>query len=285
MIKEHLKTAWRISSAEYYCWIRHTRIIILGVMLVFIHIQIILPLKSCARLMNEKLSYAEPFTAMSNSGAVCLIIPMLFLVLMAEFPEKTGVHLFYQIRCGKKTWIYGQTLFAAKASISLVLFLAVTSGLMCAGSGEWRMEFSHAVTHYTAAFPERSNDYVLRLLPENLYHQMTLGTAFFHTVILMLLSFLLLSMVLLLSSLYAKKNIGILADAFLIIAGTLTTSIKSKLMWLFPMAHTLPGVHYSKYFSQAIFPIEGSYIYLAAGSGILFLCCAVSAKKYQAGKV
>lgn len=284
MVRDKLVTAWHISLEEFYRWLRNSRLLILGVMLVFIHVQIIEPLKGCAQLMGEKLSYAEPFEALCNSGAICLAVPLLFLAMMADFPQKDGIDLFFQVRCSKKVWIFGQALFAFEASLFFVVFLAAASAVMLTGSGEWRMEFSHAITHYAAYFPEHSQDYVVRLLPESIYQQMTLQTAFCNTFILMLLMFFLLSMVLLFSALCSKKYIGIVVDIFFVVLGTATTALRLDAMWLFPMAHTLPEVHYEKYLSEMIFPMGLSYLYLAGAGTALFCGCMLIAKKYQAGK-
>ena len=281
---ESIRIIWHISFQEFCRWMRHSRLIILGVMLVFIHIQVIKPLKECAQLMESRLSFAEPFTVLGNSSILCLMIPLLFLALIAEFPQKDGIDLFYQIRCSKRIWICGQTLFAVGAGIFLVLFLALSSGLMLWDSGEWRLEFSYAVTHFTTVYSERSWDYVTRLLSEKLYQQMTLAEALFHTVSLMFLYFWLLSMILLLSAICGRKYIGIPIDSFLIILGTKTTAAGTSLMWLFPMAHSLPIVHYREYLSEPVFPIGASYLYLAGGGIALFLCCMARAKWYQAGK-
>lgn len=144
--------------------------------------------------------------------------------------------------------------------------------------------FSHAVTHYSSVFPERTGDYILQLLPENLYQQMTLGTAFAHTILLMLLYFLLLAFVLLLSALCNQKYVGLLADASLIILGTVSSSVRAGWMWLFPMAHSIPWVHYEKYLSRPIFPIAGSYLYLCVICTALALASLFAARGYQAGR-
>lgn len=53
MVRDKLVTAWHISLEEFYRWLRNSRLLILGVMLVFIHVQIIEPLKGCAQLMGK----------------------------------------------------------------------------------------------------------------------------------------------------------------------------------------------------------------------------------------
>ena len=109
----------------------------------------------------------EAFVALGNSGSIVLILPALFLVLMSDFPQKSGIDFLYQIRCSKRVWIMGQIMFALEAVVFLVVFLILASCLMMGGSGVWKMEFSNAVTHYSSIFPERTGDYILQLLPED----------------------------------------------------------------------------------------------------------------------
>ena len=84
------RAAVHIAQAEFRQWLRSSRIIILFVMLVFVNVQVIGPLRQCKMLMGEMLSIPEAFVALGNSGVILLIIPILFLVLM----ELTGF-----IRC------------------------------------------------------------------------------------------------------------------------------------------------------------------------------------------
>ena len=81
-------------------------------------------------------------------------VPALFLVLLADFSQKGGIDFFYQMRTSKRKWILGQMLFAVEASIFLTVFLVVSSMVMLLGCGKWMTGFSHAVTHYSAVFPE-----------------------------------------------------------------------------------------------------------------------------------
>lgn len=101
------RAAVHIAQAEFRQWLRSSRIIILFVMLVFVNVQVIGPLRQCKMLMGEMLSIPEAFVALGNSGVILLIIPILFLVLMADFPQRTGIDRFYQMRCTKRTWIFG----------------------------------------------------------------------------------------------------------------------------------------------------------------------------------
>lgn len=278
------KIVLRLSFVEFQRWMRSSRLIILCVMLVFVNELIILPLKECASLMGENLSVAEAFLALGNSGTIVLVVPVLYLVLMADFPQKGGIDLLYQIRCSKKVWILGQVMFVLETVLFLVVFLVVSSSLMILSYAEWRMEFSYAVTHFVSTFPERRNDYLVQLVPENLYQQMTMGAALMHTIFMMSLHFLFLALVLLLSALCNKKLFGIFIDGFLLILGAVTCGENMAIRWMFPMAHTIPWVHFEPYLRKEIFPVSGSYFYLIGCCIFLFISCMTVSGKYQVGK-
>lgn len=284
MSERNVRTILHIAGTEFKRWLRSSRSIILGVMLIFVHMQIIVTLQDCTSKTGLPVSVPEAFVALGNSGSIVLILPALFLVLMSDFPQKSGIDFLYQIRCSKRMWIMGQIVFALEAVVFIVVFLILSSCLLMSGSGVWKMEFSDAVTHYSSIFPERTGDYILQLLPENLYQQMTFRTAFAYTTTLLALYFFLLAMILLFAALCNRKFVGVLLDGILIVLGTVTCSADSWLMWLFPMAHAIPWLHYEKYLSEQIFPIWGSYVCLSVSCAVLIVLCIVLSKKYQAGR-
>ena len=93
MPERNMKTVLHIAGTEFKRWLRSSRIIILGVMLIFVHMQIIVTLQDCASRTGLPVSVPEAFVALGNSGSIVLILPALFLVLMSDFPQKSGRHL------------------------------------------------------------------------------------------------------------------------------------------------------------------------------------------------
>ncbi|KIR01189.1 hypothetical protein P261_00003 [Lachnospiraceae bacterium TWA4] len=275
---------FRIAKEEVKRWMRNTRMIILAVILVFIHIQVIRPLRECVNLMNQKVTILEAFIAVGNSGSLVLFVPALFLVLLADFPEKSGIDLFYQVRCSKRTWVLGQILFAIQVSIFLTLFLMIGSSILMASNGQWQMNYSEAITHYLSKYPQRDSDYISKLVPQNLFHQITFEVALIHTTVLMTLHFLILALILLFAALCNRKILGVLTDGFLIILGTITTSANLSIKWLFPIPHTISWIHYSEYFSEPIFPMVNSYSYMILMCISLFIGCMIVTENYQPGK-
>ena len=227
---------------------------------------------TCALVISVPLGYF---------GGILLIIPIHFLVLKADLPQRTGIDRFYQMRCTKRTWIFGQAVFAAAESCFELLFLLVSSCVLMIGTGRRRLSFSDAVTHLTSVYPDRTGDYVVQLLPGNLYQQMTLEQALIHTFCLLLLYFMLISYVLLFSAVSNHRYVGILVNGFAIILGAVTCEVRMKQMWILPMAHTIPWLHYDEYLDRMNFPMWGSYLYLGAISALLLVLCFARAGHYQ----
>lgn len=272
---------WKLSRTELLCLLRSTKMIILAVFIVFLNIQVIVPLRELSVQMGGKLSVFEPFLAIGNSGLVLLILPLLFITMMADFPREGESQYFCQIRCSKRLWTAGQILYAAEASVIMVVFVFVVTVLLSLDFTEWNPDYSYGITRYVTAFPERAGDYAAQLIPENLYNQISLGKAVFHTAMLQALYFFLLALILLICALIGRKLAGLLLDGALILLGTITCATRMAYMWILPMGHTIPWLHYTEYESRMILPMSVSYIYFGILNIVLLTAAIVVSKRYQ----
>lgn len=275
------KVIWMLAGIEFSNLVRSTKIIILAIFVIFIHVQIITPLRELSMLMGAELSIFEPFAAIGNSGIVVLILPLFFITMFADFPREGKSRYFYQVRCSKGTWIAGQIVYAAESAIALTLFVFMASVLLSLRFTDCNSDYSYAVTRYVASFPERAGEYVVQLIPENLYNQITLVTTVIHTAMLLVSYFIMLALIIFIFSLIHKKIIGLLLDGFLIITGTITCAVRSAYMWIFPMSHTITWLHYAEYQSKEIFPLLYSYIYFGVINLTLIFLAFVLRKQYS----
>lgn len=275
------KVIWKLAAIEFSNLVRSTKIIILAIFVIFIHVQIITPLRELSALMGAELSIFEPFAAIGNSGIIVLILPLFFITMIADFPREGSGQYFYQVRCSKGTWIAGQIVYAVESAIALTLFVFISSVLLSLHFTNCSPDYSYAVTRYVASFPERAGEYVVQLIPENLYNQITLVTTVIHTAILLVSYFIMLALIIFIFSLLHKKIIGLLLDGFLIIAGTITCAVRSAYMWIFPMAHAITWLHYAEYQSKEIFPLPYSYIYFGVINLMLIILAFVLRKRYS----
>ena len=132
-----LKQSFFCARAEFIKWICDARMIILGVLLIFIYSFAIEPLKSNAELMGEPLNILEPFIAIANSGAILLIIPLVFLTLIADFPKIDTNTVFYIMRVGRLNWLFGQLLKLIFMALSYLAVIFLGAVLPMLSDGFW----------------------------------------------------------------------------------------------------------------------------------------------------
>ena len=280
-MSENIRTSVYIANTELKRWIRSSKMIIVPLLLIAIRNLVTEPLIEASVETGYKLSFFEPFIALTNSGFVLLLMPLCFLVLMADFPHKALIDDLYHIRCSKRVWMSGQLLFAILADIAFVLFMFFSSLVMVIGHAEFKVDYSTGITHYTAIFPERYGGLIGELIPRNLFNQMTMGESIIMTAVFLFAYLLLMVLLLLFFTILGYRRLGVLTDVLLVLGGTVTCAAKSEHQWLFPMAHTIPWIHFSEYLREMKYPLWKSEIYLFGGCFLLIVLCVVFARKYE----
>lgn len=178
-----LRKIWGVARTEYVGWITDPRIIILGVLLIFIKTLAIDPLAARAEKFGDTMIIFEPYIAVGNSGALTLFMPLVFLVLLSDYPKLGGNSMFYISRTGKKNWLCGQILFLIMAIVTFIGVVFLASMLF--SGGHFGTEWSEAVRKYIARFPNEAGNFDSHLLPSNLYNQIPIMTAIWQTSVLL----------------------------------------------------------------------------------------------------
>lgn len=83
--KFSIRAIWNTARCEFIKLITNPRIIIVGIMLVFIKTLVIEPLVGRAEKYGEPLNILEPFIAVGNSGKLVMFMPCVFLILISDF--------------------------------------------------------------------------------------------------------------------------------------------------------------------------------------------------------
>lgn len=104
---------------------------------VFAYQFITVPLLQNAEKMHTSLLAIEPYIALLNSNFMILIMPVLFLVLLSDFPRVDANAYFYLVRTGKTNWVIGQLLYAFIITIGYLLMQF--AGDAGSGIGKGRM--------------------------------------------------------------------------------------------------------------------------------------------------
>lgn len=227
-------------------------------------------------LMGEMLSIPEAFVALGNSGVILLIIPI-FLVLMADFLG-TGIDRFYPNSLYKED----MDIWTGSFCGSGILFCAfIPFGVIVRSYDRDRqMEsfISDAVTHFTSVYPDRTEIMWCSFFLE-IYQQMTLEQHLYTFCLLYIFCSYHMCCFFRLSAI--TDMWGYSVNGFAIILGAVTCEVRMKQMWILPMAHTIPWLHYDEYLDRMNFPMWGSYLYLAAISALLLVLCFARAGRYQ----
>ena len=185
------KKSFKFASSEYVHWITNPKLIILSMLIVFIYEFDIRPLVDAAALMNVKLSILEPFVTIGSSGVIMMILPIMYLVIMAGYPRSQAGDWFYVIRLGRINWGVGQILFGVMTIITYVTFIALCTMVPVLWRADYNVQWSDVAKKYTLMFPDKIGDFTSGLLPKNLYNQMPLGKAVIHTYLFFMLYLLL----------------------------------------------------------------------------------------------
>ncbi|MBO5383449.1 MAG: hypothetical protein J6A30_04025 [Ruminococcus sp.] len=278
-MSKDIKCIFSVARSEYVKWITNPRVIVIEVLLVFMKTLAIDPLLERADKIGEKIAVLEPFAAIGNSGMLVMLIPCVFMVLISDYPKMTGNTLYFVKRTGKKNWFIGQMLFVFFAIISFLTVILLGSVLMSQGSftGNW----SDVVTKYNAMFPDESGNFTSQLLPSNLYNQIPLITSILQTIGLMTVYMLVISMIIYFFKLIHIQSFGLLAAVFVVAGGVVTCSLKSELMWLFPMANTIVWLHYDIILDELNVPMWYTYAYFAVILSVLTIANAIAVKHLE----
>ena len=260
-MRESLRKIWGVARTEFVGWVTNPRVIILGVLLIFIKTLAIDPLTARAERFGDTMIVFEPFIAVGNSGALTLFIPLVFLVMFSDYPKLGGNSLFYISRTGKTAWLCGQILFLLMA---IATFLgAIFAASMLFSGGHFGTEWSEAVRKYAARFPNEAYNFDSQLLPSNLYNQIPMMTALWQSSALLAMYLLVLALIIYLLKILFSSAAG-LAGALLVMAlGTATTSLYSPIKWAFPTANTIIWLHYEEILRAEIYPMWASFLYFA----------------------
>lgn len=254
---------WSVAKCEYIKWITNPRNIIVIVLLIFIKTLFIDTLAQRADRYGSPMNVLEPFIAVGNSWLAVLLLPSVFLVLMSDFPKSDGNTLFVIQRSGKLNWLYGQVLFAVMAVVSYIAAVFLTIVGLSVGNTVLDSSWSEATRFYVSKFPNEMNTFAAQLLPANLYNQLNPTETIIHTLALIVLYLLLLSLILMLCRITFGKMTGVFVCTAIIALGVATCALRNDFMWLLPMGNSIIWMHYTEIIREPIKPIWYSYVYFA----------------------
>lgn len=276
-----LKQAFSCEVTEFVKWVCDARMVIVAVLLIFINNFAVSPLTNNAELMGEPLNILEPFIAVANSEILILIIPIVFLTLIADYPKVDTNTVFYIVRIGRANWFVGQVLKLVFMIVSYLAVIFLGTVLPMLSKGFWYNGWSNVATGFVKMFPDRRGDFGVALLPENLYNQLSVFEAAVKSYLLVAAYLMIIGLILLVFSLFKRKTLGFIICGGMISLGMAFSAIRTNLMWTMPMANSITWLHYTKYFKKPIMPMSFSVIYLLVLIAVLLVFGGIAIGKFN----
>lgn len=276
---------FRVAKNEYIKWIRNPKMIILIVMLIFAYDYVIRELITAAGKMGAKLQVFEGFIGISNSQLLLMIIPIVFVGLMGDFPRVDGNAMFYIYRVGKTNWLIGQILFSVMSSGTYLITILGVSMLSFIGRCFVTNTWSEITTKYYIFAPNEYAGTVANLTTGRLYNNMKPINVTLNILGLMLLFLTLISMMLLVSFVCKIRIAGIVVTIGILCLGNVIAYMENNIRWIFPTAHSIMEIHYDAIYKKPIMDMGLSYLYYIILLIILFVISFLCIDKYDYSKI
>ncbi|MCH5267505.1 MAG: hypothetical protein J1E62_04090 [Lachnospiraceae bacterium] len=266
----------KIAKNEYVKWLLNSRMIVLGCILILMYVMVLQPLKERAAMMGEPLNLLEGYIGLCNSPVFLAFLPVLFLVLVSDFPKMDYNMVFLLHRCGRRNWITGQLLFLFLADITVLAIVFAGMVIPLLDVGFWYNGWSNVITEAAQRLPEGSSRFLTDLIPPNLYFQLTPFVVAVRSSFLMFAYFYLLGVIMMFGKFFGKRVIGLIVSALLVVLGAGASYFSVSVMWLLPAAHAIVSRHYTDFYREMHCSMQASYWYFLIL--ILLLCCGAYLK-------
>ncbi|WP_418629601.1 hypothetical protein [Ruminococcus sp.] len=261
MSKTRIRAVWGTAQSEYIKWICSSRMLIFLCALIFIDQFAVKPLVEISKQTGVKLGLFEPFIAITNSDVLLMIMSIVFITLIGDFPKNDGNMLFCVQRTWRVNWLLGQMLFLVMSSLTFMLGVILSTFLAAAGYLQWSEQWSATVTDYSRLFPENADSVAANLIPENLYYQYVPLRSAGNSAVLIFLLLLVCGLIMLVFAELRQKLLGVGINVFLLLAGGAAIYLETPIRWAFPCCNAIVKTHFTKFFRQQIYEISYSYIY------------------------
>ncbi len=284
-----------------------TRLVLFFVLLVFIRTLVVEPMQTAVEevrvkvqedssgdssqnydsedIPDDRISFFQPFVSLGNSGMVSLLLPLFFLVMISGLPSSEKVDMFVHIRTDRLRWIVSQILTVFFLALGFTLLIVLASGLLTGSCMSFDLKYCESVTRYNYFFPDKRGEYVLELIPPNLYNQFSFGSALIQSAVLLFSEFFLLGLILIFFAVLNMKFIGVLAESLGIAIGTILTAAFAKAKWIFTLPHTILWLHKYPILKKEPFPMAYSYLYFGGLILLFIILDVVFVKKYESARV
>ena len=187
----------RFAWEQYKSWLLSPRILLAVYITIFINENITKKMLAICDEVGYSINLAEPLALIFSKSIYTVIIPIVYIALMTDFPRTDG-SIFYVYRMSRKSWVFGELMFAAASSLTYVLSLILGTLLYCAGKCQLNNEWSDYTTLLYLEHPDIYSKSTSLAVESSVYMQGKPVEVILHSAVLIFLYTMILSLILML---------------------------------------------------------------------------------------
>ena len=277
-----VRKALSVTRNEFVSLIHKPRLLLIIVSIVFMIDSVAKPMKDLSIELGYQLNIAEPFIFITSKGINIVIIPLIFIAILSDFPSAENSGYFSLIRNGRISWLIGETLFAVISSVIYILIIFLSIAIYCADNSFIGNNWSDYTLRTYIDYPDVFL-YGTMFLDTSVYTQGTPVAILFQTLLLMMMYIFILVMLMLMFRIIGKKSFGIITSIGITFVGLPSYATSSPTRWIFPITHTAYNWHFNEFFSEPYCNMSTSYIYFITLIIVLVLTNIYLVKYTQIG--
>lgn len=276
---------WGVARIEYMGFLTSKRVFLMLFAFIFLAEDVVGKMGKLSIEQGFILGRFEPFILLFSYKIHAMIVPIVFVVMMSNFPSNEKSGYFIMSRIHRKAWLFGEVIFAGMVGLTFILFLLL-------GTMAWVWKNSSFLTTWSPYMSELYMDYpeVYALNNQLFIKTETLAqgepvTVMLHSVGLMFLYLVFLALLLMFFKLLDLKKAGIFIAVVITIIGVAMDDYSRIMKWFFPIMQSIYESHFCSYYAETETPLYFSYIYFGVLIVGLFVINTWLVKRYAVTEV
>lgn len=247
---------------EFISLIHKPKLLLVIASIVFMIDSVAKPMKDLSMELGYKLNVAEPFLFITSKGLNIVIIPLIFIAILSDFPSSENTGYFSMIRNGRMAWYWGEVVFSFITSVLYVMIIFLSTAVYCSNNGFIGDYWSNYTLKTYKEYPDIFM-YGTMFLDTSVYTQGTPIKILIQSLILIMLYTFIIIQLMLFFKIVGQKSLGIITAIGLTFVGMPSYATTSQIRWIFPVTHTAYNWHFNEFFAEPYCHLITSYIYFS----------------------
>ena len=261
-----------IAGIEYRKWLTLKNLLILLFSILFLGEYVFSNVLRVAQMTGLQINYLEPMDLVMSFEFYMMVIPLIVIVELSGFPDKSAGNIFVVMRVGRITWLLGEILFGILVGLTCLFAFFVASFVWVLGYAGFSNQWCSFMTDISEKFPEIYSQNLRLFLESGTMAHGTPLSVTLSCIGLLLLYFTIMIQVLCLFRFLGQQKIGLIINIGITIFGAVAISYMENIKWFFPITHAIFGEHFDMFFAKPIVSLQSSVLYfIVLNVGLLII--------------